>query len=177
MTPRTLFIIILRVLGILSIKELLVAIPQLVTIVLSFFSGYAISDGLFMLVISILAVAFNLAVSYVLIFKAELLVEKLRLDQGIRESSLQLNINLSSILRIAIIITGFLILILEIPDFIRIIYATIQQRSISLFQNESQDWAPAIFSGVKIILGLLIIGERKRILKFLERPTLSEGDQ
>jgi hypothetical protein len=177
MTPQTLFIIILRVLGILSFKELVISIPQLITIVLSFFSGYSISDGLFMVLISLLAVALNLAVSYVLIFKADFLVTRLGLDHGIQESSLQLNISLPSILSIAIIVTGFLILVFEIPEFIRMIHARLQQQSIAFYQNESTNWSPVIASGVKILFGLLIIGERWRILKFLARPSDPVGKE
>ena len=119
MTPRTLFIIILRVLGILSIKELFIAIPQLISTVAIYFQGYSASSGLFMVVISILTVALYLWISYTLIFKAELLVTKFGLDQNFAEPSLQLNISIPSILRIEVIVTGALLLIAEIPQFCR----------------------------------------------------------
>jgi len=128
MTPRTLFIIILRVLGILSLKELFIAIPQLISAIVMFFQGYSISGGLFMIVISLLTVALVLWISYALIFKADFLVARLGLDQNFTESILP-------------------------------------------------DWSPAVFSGVKIVLALLIIGERNRILQFLEKSPNAEGNE
>lgn len=174
MTPRTLFIIILRVIGILSIKELFIAIPQLISTVLLFFQGYSISGGLLMIVISLLTVALYLWISYTLIFKADFLVTKFGLDQNFAEPTLQLNISIPSVLRIAVIVTGALLLLSEIPEFCRIVYYILQERNISFMENGSPDWSPALFSGVKIILGLLIIGERKRILEFLESKTAAE---
>jgi hypothetical protein len=174
MSPRTLFIIILRVLGILSLKELFTAIPQLISTVALYFEGYSISGGLFMVVISLLTVVLFLWISYILIFKADYLVSNFGLDQNFTESTLNLNINSSSVLRIAIIVTGTLLLIYEIPEFCRIAYSLLQERHISFLRDGSPDWSPAVYSGVKIILALLIIGERNRILQFLEKPKDSE---
>ena len=173
MTPRTLFITILRVLGILSIKELFIAIPQLISTVAMYSLG-SVSAGLFMVVISLLTVALYLWISYTLIFKAGLLVAKFGLDQNFAEPILQLNISIPSILHIAVIVTGALLLLSEIPEFCRIIYNILQERNISFMEDGSPDWSPAVFSAVKIILGLLIIGERKRILEFLENKTAAE---
>lgn len=168
MTPRSLFIIILRVLGILSIKELFIAIPQLISTILIFFQGYSVSGGLFMVFISLLTVALLLWIAYTLIFKAEWLVTKFGLDQNFSESTLSLNISSSSILRIALIVTSAIILISEIPEFCRIVYSNMQRQNLSFYEDSSPDWSPAVFSGVKVIVALLIIGERKRILPLLE---------
>src|SRR5688500_6340771 len=174
MTPRTLFIIILRVLGIFSIKELFVAIPQLISTVLMFFRGYSVSDGLFVVVLSLLTVALYLWISYTLIFKADFLVTKFGLDQNFAEPTLQLNISIPSILSIAVIVTGALLLLSDIQEFCRIVYTLLQQRNISFMDDGTPDWLPAFFSAVKIILAFLIISERKRLLRFLESKTDTE---
>jgi len=108
-------------------------------------------------------------ISYILIFKADFLLAKFGLDQNFSESTLTLNVSSSSVLRIAIIVTGTLLLISEIPEFCRIVYSLLQERNISFLRNGSPDWSPAVYSGVKIILALLIIGERNRILQFLQK--------
>lgn len=173
MTPRTLFIFVFRVLGIISLKELCSAIPQLISTVFSLWK-YSPTDGLFMVFISLLTVALFLWIPYMLIFKSTYIVDKFGLDQGFSETSLQLDINISSILRIALIVTGILILLSEIPELCRIIYRFSYMDTYSRMTGEPIDWSPAVFSGVKIILGLLIIGERKRILEFLLRSPESE---
>jgi hypothetical protein len=174
MTPRTLFILVLRILGILSLKELVVAVPQLISTIVIFFGSYSVSGGLFMVLISLLTVALFISISYVLVYKADFLVTKFGLDQDIKEPFLQLTISVPSILRIVIIITGVLVLFLEIPEFCRIIYNLLQERNLRFLQDGSPDWSPAVFSGVKIVLGLLLIGERKRILQFLNKSADSE---
>jgi hypothetical protein len=176
MTPRSLFIIILKVLGILSLKELIIAITPVISIIFPFLRGYPIADGLFMLVITLLALAANLGVSYILLFKTDVLVTKFGLTDGVSEPLLQLNISNRSILHIAIIVTGFLLLLIEIPDLIRILYTSFSMRKFSYDQGQAFDWSPMIFSIVKIILGLLIIGERKRIITFLDhKPEADQG--
>jgi hypothetical protein len=180
MTPRSLFIIILRVAGILSLKGLLIAVPQLISTVLMLFrgySGYSIADGLFLIVISLLTVAVYLAISYILIFKAHVLVTKFGLDQHFTEPILNLNISISSILRIAIIVTGFLILVDEIPEFCRLVFFNLQKQRYLSYEENSTNWSPVVFSGVKILIGLLIIGERKRILQFLEKSQEAEKSE
>jgi hypothetical protein len=176
MTPRTLFIIILRVLGILSLQDLFFSVPELLRVLLSFGKLYGLGDGFIMLFVSLLSVALNLAVSYILIFKAPQLANKLKLDSGINEPILQLNISLPSILRIAIIITAFLLLLYEIPNLVRLIYLGIQQREVTMLRADV-DWSPAFFSGVRIIIGFLLIGERRRILDFLSRNSEDEKHQ
>ena len=175
MSPRTLFIVILRVLGILMLKELLTAIPQFVSATVMFFNESGPSGGLFMIFVALLAVAVYLLISYVLIFKADFLVTKFGLQQDIKEESLQLNISIPSILRIAIIITGCLVLFLEIPELVRTLYWMFQKQDIDYFQGSPTDWSPIIVSVVKIIIALLIIGERKRILEFLEKSPAQEA--
>lgn len=176
MTPRSLFIIILRVLGIVSLKELFTAVPQLIYTAYSYFSGFSVSAGLFMVFVSLLTVVLFLWISYVLIFKSPLIVNKLGLDQGFSEDAFQLNISISSILRIVLLITGALIVLSGIPEFCRILYNLLSRQEYYLRNTEPIDWSPLVFSGVKIILGLLIIGERKRILEFLLRPSDSEKE-
>lgn len=169
MTPRTLFIIILRVLGILLFKELFIAVPQLIYAFLSFSSEYNAGGGIMLLLLSLLYTAVVLWLSYILIFKPDMVVTKFGLDKGFDQEFLQLNVNTASVLRIALIITGGLILIPEIPEFCRSFYNIWMQRTISLMADGSPDWSPVIVSGVKILLGLLLIGERKRVLEFLLR--------
>ena len=177
MTPRTLFIIILRILGILSLKELAIAIPQLISAIFSFFWSYSVSDGMTMTVISLLSVAIILWIAYMLIFKAGMLVTMFGLDGGFSEELLQVNISIPSVLRIALIVTGGVILISEIPGFCQIIYRNVSEERFQFMSTGSPQWSPAIFSGVKIVLALLLIGERKRILAFLLRAPAPETDQ
>lgn len=174
MTPRSLMILIIRVLGIFSLKELLNQVPQLASMIISFFMGYSMSDGFFMFSIALLTVVFFMWISYMLIFKADMLVTKFGLDKNYTEPVFDLHISISSVLRIAIIVTGGLLLISEIPEFCRMIYLNLTMGRMTYFQTPEPDWSPVLFSGVKILIALLLIGERKRVLAFLEKTPEQE---
>jgi hypothetical protein len=177
MSPRTLFIIVLRILGILVIKEIIYAIPQLVSTVISFFTDSPML-GFLMVIVSLLTFALYLWLAYTLVYKADRLVTKFALTENFSEPVLDLNFSTNTVLRIAIIVTGMVVLIDEVPEFCRLFYRTLQQREISiLYSTTESDWSPLVSSGVKIILGLLLIGERKRILEMFYKTPNNLGEK
>jgi hypothetical protein len=108
-----------------------------------------------------------MALAYWLIFKTEMLIDKFGLDKGFTEPSFQFKIDTRSILQIALIITATIILFWEIPLLGKNIYSAWQQSQIGLLNPEGADWSPIIISVIRIILALLLIGERKRIVDVL----------
>jgi hypothetical protein len=116
-------------------------------------------------------------ISFTLVYKADRLVTKFKLDANINEPSLNVNFSSSSIIMIALIVTAAIILINEIPNFCRLIYNIYHQKSYALFANDAIDWSPIIVSVIKIIIALLILGERKRILDILSPVKVSDSGQ
>ncbi|RYY59774.1 MAG: hypothetical protein EOO05_12250 [Chitinophagaceae bacterium] len=167
MTPRSLFVIILKVLGILLLQQLVTQMMQLVAIVISSFTDYDASMGFMSLFITVASLLLVLGIAYWLIFKPDELVSKFSLDKHFAESTFQLNISSESIIHIALIVVAFLILLGEIPYIIRDIYSTMNQNEF--YTTVKPDWSPVIFSAIRIIIAFLLIGERKRIVPFLLR--------
>ncbi len=167
MTPRSIFLILLKVLGIFLIKDIMEAALQVVFSLLSLTNTYNMGDSISTLIISILILAFYTLIAWYLLFKSNLIIDRLKLDEGFDEDRLNLHISLPAITTIAIIVTATYILIQEIPNLCRTLFAYYQQKHMLL--GTAPDWSYTVFASVKIIIALLLIGERKRITTFIEK--------
>jgi hypothetical protein len=107
------------------------------------------------------------AVSYYLIFKSELIIDKLQLDKGFDEGTIQLNMHRSTILSISIIVIGGLIVADEIPNLCRLLFGYFQEMRMTKGQT-TPAISYAVFAAVKIVIGLLLIGNQKDIVNYIE---------
>lgn len=165
MAPRSLFNIILKVLGIFLLKDILLAIPQTITTFILLGGSSFDKPEVWSLALGICLLLIYAAVSFFLIFRTELIIDALKLDRGFSEEKITVNISTEAIIMIAIIVTGAFILIQEIPNFFRLVFSYFRQKR--LIQNA--DISYLVYSAVKIIIALLFIGERKRIVRFILR--------
>ena len=170
MTIRTLFTIILKVLGIFFIKNFIETLPQLLSL-LNFMNDFAGNQKLiiglseFSLMLLILGL-----ISYLLLFKTDLIIDKLQLDKGFKEEVIPLNIHRTTILSIAIIMIGGLLIINELGNFCRQLFLYYQEVKLSKqnYLSKNPNILYSIISFVKIILGLLLIMYQKQIVHFIE---------
>ena len=168
MTPRSIFIIILKVLGIFLLKDIIETIPQLLSAIPFFTSMENFSDVLLVFITASAAIAVYILMMYYLIFRTNMIIDKLHLDRGFSQDSLTFNVSTTTIFTIAIIITGAFILITEIPDFCKFAISYFQEKRITHGLSTPRI-SNTVYSAVKIVLGLLLIGERKRIVMFIEQ--------
>src|SRR5258706_8897270 len=119
MTPRSLFTIILKCLGIFFIKEFLLIIPQFLSVFLYFSREDTVFAGIWTLLATLALLAVYFLVFYYLIFKTEYVIQKLQLEKGFDEERFFFKIHRSSLLSIIIIVTGLLIIIDAIPTLCR----------------------------------------------------------
>ena|SRR5215469_10684851 len=168
MTPRSLFMIILKCLGILFVKDILVTLPILLS---TFASFLAISqrdqatESILTIFILIFSIGIYFLVAYYLIFKSAWIVEKLKLDKDFEEETFSIRIHRSSILSIVLVITGLLIVIDAIPVLFRQLISYFQVTD--LFDRTGV--RNIIIPSVQIIIGLLLIGNQRQIVNFIER--------
>ncbi len=69
---------------------------------------------------------------------------------------------------IALIVTSGVILTNEIPNLCRQLFSYFQEKRM-IHGMTKPDFSFSIIAAVKIILGLLLIGERNRIIEFVEK--------
>lgn len=167
MTPRTLFTIVLKVLGIFFIRDVLALLPQVLVYIKFLASGdrdNTLSEfGIFLLVTLV-----HVFICYLLIFKTESLVEKLNLPGYFNDETVTLNIHRSTVLSISIIVLGGLILVKQIPEFCRQVYVYFQYRTM-VHAEVNPATGPMILAGTQIVIGLLLLGNQRDIVSLVEK--------
>jgi hypothetical protein len=167
MTPKTLFTIILKIIGLFFIRDLLLSLPQLLSFILFLKNGETleavwnlISGGIFILL--------ELLICYYLIFKTDWIIHRLKLTAGFDQEIVPFNMHRSTILSIAIILIGGLILVDEIPNLCRGVFTYIEERRMN-YSELNKEVPYIVLSVVKIIIGILILTENRRLVSLIEK--------
>ncbi len=168
MTPRSLFNIILKIFGLFFLREIVNTIPQLISSLLYFTKINSVEEGLWTFIFTTVVLAFYTFLVFLLLFKTNYFIDKLKLDQGYNQEEFSLNISTSKVLTIALLVTAGVILTNEIPNLCRLLFSYFQEKRLTHGMTKP-DFSNAIISAVKIIIGLLLIGERNRIIDFVEK--------
>ena len=167
MTPRSLFNIILKVLGIFFIQDFLAAIPQVLSVFLLFVTPEGSQEAIWTLVSTLLILFAYGIVSFYLIFRTDVIINRLKLDNGFNQDIFQLNIHRSTILCISIIVIGGLIVANEIPNFCRLLFSYYQQKRMTRGLQDP-GVSHIVMSGAKIIVGILMLTNQRQIVRFIE---------
>jgi len=167
MTPRSLFNIILKILGIFFIKDFLVLIPQLLSSILYLTNSDSRTEGVWVFLTTLLILLVYWFVSYYLVFKTESIIDALRLDKGFDQSTLPINIHRSTILSISIIVIGGLLVVNELPNFCRQLFSYFQEKRLTHGMTDPSI-VYSVVSAVKIIIGIILIMGQRQIVNFIE---------
>ena len=182
MTPKSLFNIILKIFGLFFLWQIINGVVQLISAFMLFLQpvGYGDngfnSDGFAAILIACIVLAFYCYIIYLLVFRANYIIDKLHFDKGFEEESFSFNLSTPDILSIALIVIGGVVLFNEIPDFCSKVFSIFQERSMQLGMTNT-NYSYMIIPTVKILLALLLIGERKRIVAFAERRREKTGEK
>lgn len=181
MTPKSLFNIVLKIFGLFFLREIIFIIPQLISSIPfftpqdNFGSQPFRSVDILPFILTIFAFLFYVFIIYQLLFNTNKIIDKLKLDKGFNQQEFSINISVSLTLTISLIVIGGVIQINEIPNFFRYIFSYFQEKNLTRGMTKP-NISYLITSGVKIILGLLILGERKRIVEFVVKRQ-DEGEE
>lgn len=172
MTPRNLFNIVLKIFGLFFLREMVITLPQLASYLL-FLPGSTGSDTVLTLLLTFLIVAYFGIMVYFLVFRTDYVLDKLKLDKGFNQDEFSFHISLNKMLNIALFVIAGMILIDEVPILINYLYQYYKERGI-LNVFAKPEISNMIVSGVKIVIALLLIGERKRIIGLIEKKPATE---
>ena len=173
MTPRNLFNIILKIFALFFLRDIVYLIPEIIsqiTLVVrvpEYRIYHSSNDEIINLLLVLLALAFYWFIIDKLLFKTNYVIDKLKLDQGFNQDEFSFKLSTIQVLTIALFVIAGVILTTEIPMFCRHVFAYFQEKNIT-HGVAKPDFSYIITSCVKIVLGLLMIGERKRIVEFFE---------
>jgi len=167
MSPRSLFNIVLKVIGIYFVKEVLSLIPQF----LSGFLFYTKSDvsteaiWIFFSTLSIIVI-YGFVVVY-LVLRTDWVIDKFELDKGFKEETFSMNLHRSSLLSITIIILGGLIFVNSFPYLCRQVYLYFQEKRLT-GEGLSSHVSYMIVYTIETVTGLLMMGNQRQIVNFIE---------
>ncbi len=169
MTPRSLWIIIIKILGINILISALILVPQAMGsafMVANSFSRYDSPNMLIAIGVIIFALTIVLIGLWLFLFKTNWLIDILALDKHFREEKLEINIQMSTVVQIAIIVVGGILFIDSLPELCRQIFIFYQQKSIF---SESPTIGWLIFYFAKTVIAYILITNSKRITNWIER--------
>jgi hypothetical protein len=160
MTTRTFWTIFIKIMGIWFVLNNLWVIIQFFTSIFFLNSEQRLMTSVITLAMLVLTLFFFILIFYLLIFKTDWIIDKLGLDKAIQEEKLELNIHRSTVLAIAVIVIGSLILIDALPQLIR--------QLITYFQQHNPTSAWIIFYFVKAVLGYILMTNSRFIVNLIE---------
>jgi len=127
---------------------------------------------------SIISVCLVIGLMWVLIFKTDSIIKVLKLNQGFDDENIELgNLNTESIIKIGLIIIGGFLIIDSFPTFITNTFYSFKNsiksntldQLLETFNPYKVDYFSWITSGLKIILGYLMLTNMKRITSWLNK--------
>lgn len=156
MAPRSLFDVILKVLGIFFIRDFLEAFSRTLA-VLIYYPQYA-SDkvALFNLGVTIPPLVLYGLFTWMLIFRTQGLINFLRIEKTLGNEPVNLKFKKQMTLTIAVVVAGGWLLINEIPEFFRHAVYYYQERKLYDRMVRADFTYPAM-SLAKIAIGLALI--------------------
>jgi hypothetical protein len=166
MTIKTFWTILIKILGMLLILGALTVIPQWFT---SIYYAYESGDTESLIMLSSIFI-FVLVVYYFVfrlcVYKTSWIIEKLELAKDFENPNIELNSKSFTIVSIATIVIGGLMLVENIPILLREVFVFFQQES--LFKDYPKTgWI--IFDLFKVIFGYLLMTNSNRIAKYIDK--------
>jgi len=165
MTPRTLFNILLKALGILVIRDIIALLPDLFSAGAYLWSGET-SPALLNLFVVIPSLLAYCVLAYYLMLRSDWIMDKFNIDKGFEDDTIELNMHRSTVLSISIIVLGGLIVVDEAPRLTRILLNYLEG---SRFPDQYQPSLANVFASVfKIIIGLVLLLAQRTIVNAIE---------
>ena len=165
------------------LRELIIGLPQLVSSFLFLFESNQSEFTWYTIIGNCFSMVFYGFLIFLFLFKTNSILDKLHLDKGMDEELFLLDnetkqapreiiINSTLVLTVSLLVTTGVILINEIPKLFNFLYLY-STRSINF---ENIDNSLFIVAIVKILISLLLIGEHKRIIGFIQGRQVKEID-
>ena len=158
--------LLLKIIGLWLLFSCISIIPQFLSTV-SFVKGSIDFESLLLLWLMLfVTIVIYIMVLRIFLFKTAWIVEKLKLKNNFKEERIDLNIKSTTVLTIAIIVIGGLILAESLPSFCSRLINFFQQKEL-LKDYPETSWL--IYYFIKIIIGYLLVTNAKNFTKYIEK--------
>ncbi|PZF73310.1 hypothetical protein [Taibaiella soli] len=170
MTPRSLFIIILRIIGLFLLKDIFLAIVQALQV---FSMRFGPDDSpLIAVFIAMISVVISCACFWFTVAKPEIIIDKFKLDQGFKEEKFTVLIDQKSIVDVVVMTAGIFLLVDTLPLFGRTLYQAYQRTKMGIGGNDS---FTVPYQVIKIIIAGILVFYHKEIAALLDRKKIPEN--
>lgn len=156
MSPRSLFDVILKVLGIFFIRDILETLSRTLSVLVYFPQYNTTNEAFFNLGVTIPPLVLYTIFTWLLLFKTQSLVGWLKIEKHLGDKPVNINFQRSVVLTVAVVITGGWLLVTEIPEFFRHAIYYYQER-VLYDRMVRSDFSYPLMSLAKIIIGLALL--------------------
>ncbi len=173
MTIRTFWTLFLKILGIWLVLSGLTVITQFISFFTFFGSHHNdnIWGVVYVSILLLVTIGAYFLVLKIFVFNSNWIIDKLKLDKGFQEDTIDLNISLRTVLTITIIVIGGLIFVDALPMLCKQIFSSFQQKEV--FREDPQfSWV--IFYFVKVTIGYLMMTNSNNLIDFIQRKSGTE---
>ena len=172
MSAKSLFNIILKVLGIYFVKDIILSIPLLLSVFYSF-GDRDTSGAVSTLLISLFTLFVYCLVTFFLVFRTEKVMHSLRLLENVPEDPVPLKIHRSTVISISLLIVALYLIIQAIPLLIKGLTKWYQYNKMRGQFNalEPFDYSMVLVYVAEILVGLLLIGYQQPLVNYIELKT------
>jgi len=164
MKIRTFWTILLKILGLyLVISGVSVIVQSINTIINSIAFDY-LEVIVFTTAVIIIAIGVYFFILWLFVFKTSWLIDKLHLEKGFDEEKIDLNIQLPTILKVASIVIGGIMIIYSLPQLCQEAFIFYQESAV-FRQSPTVGWI--ILYLVEVIIGYLLMTNSKTVVNFI----------
>ena len=167
MSARSLFNLILKVIGIFFIRDILDAFSRTLSAIVYIPQYATAKEAFFNVAVSLPLLILYSLLAWLFIFKTDRIVNLLRLDKYFQEKPVSITVERHMLLTAAVIISGAWLLVNEIPEFFRHAVYYYQERKLYVRMTRP-DISYIVMSTVKIAIGLFLIVFNKPIVNLIE---------
>ena len=164
MTPRSLWTILIKVFGLFILSDMLSTIPYMSNTAWTFSQNPMGGDSSFFAWL-FGAIVFYVVTIWLLLFKTDLVIDKLSLDKHFKEEKLDVNLKASTVLQIAIVLFGCMLVLEGFPAFAQNAFQFYQQKAI-FRQSPNSEWL--IYHGLEMVIGYFIITNSSRLTSWVD---------
>lgn len=182
MTPRSFWMIIIRIIGIWIVLDSISVLSQFI----SYFFMFNSSNDWLILISSIglllITIICYFLVLYLCVFKTGWIIDKLKLDRGFVEEKFELKIHHSTILQIAVIVIGGILFIKVFPLFCKSLILYVKQSNASDRTYFKPEWSSVLFYFIETFISVYLMRNSRQIVNLIERqrrklPRNQDADQ
>ena len=168
MTPKTFWTIFLKIIGIWFVLDSFMIVYQFFTYLLIINKADSLMMALTTLGLLVLTISFYFLVLYFCIFKTNWIIDKLKLDKGFIEEKFEIKLHHSTILTIAFIVIGGLLIIDSFPQLCRQVIQYLYQDILVGRSSNNPAWSLIILHIIKTFIGFYLMTNSRFIINFIE---------